>query len=520
MPLLDSHLLTSLTDEFRLSMRRLLQDLCRDLRAEYGVLSSRLGLPIGLFEMLSRSMKMEAYSSWKGVGWIETLNDLVYFLDILQQWERDQDHLEFTKQLFAECREKFFEHSYLNDLFPSGRPSVPGFEKRLLHLCERLAREVTQEALCFDPPVAVKWYRQSGWSRWEVSGTLTADFERGQVAGAMSIGTANDWIEAPPDVRRALKRGAGQATFLVKKDGILVKVGQATVPLWSGGGQGAWRWKVQGEAVALKTAQGPVTVGPTLVYGHNREPRTVVRTDQNHVDRIARSWQVIQASWPDGHAILALLTSRIVPLKAKGVVSFSYRHRPGLSFINCFDRDNLDLIDDLIHENSHHHLNLLLRKYVLYHGDHNQQIFYSPWRRSLRPLRGILHATFTFIMGAMLFERLSSWAAGRGGSARWKNAGLTQRDLLRARFRCVEEVESVRYSLQDLHYADRHLGWLTASGRRLVSELKKAIDQVERDIEPFKPDVLRSKFGPDLRRHVATLKKARMTYGPMRLSGV
>jgi hypothetical protein len=99
-------------------------------------------------------------------------------------------------------------------------------------------------------------------------------------------------------------------------------------------------------------------------------------------------------------------------------------------------------------------------------------------------------------------------------------AGLTKRDLQRARFRCLEEVESVRYSLQDLHYADRHLGWLTASGRRLVSELKEAIDQVERDIDRFKPDVLRSKFGPDLRRHVATLKRARMTYGPMRLSEV
>ena len=77
----------------------------------------------------------------------------------------------------------------------------------------------------------------------------------------------------------------------------------------------------------------------------------------------------------------------------------------------------LDLIDDLIHENSHHHLNLLLRKHVMYRGDHNQQIFYSPWRRSLRPLRGILHATFTFTMGALLFQRLSSWASGRGGAA-------------------------------------------------------------------------------------------------------
>jgi hypothetical protein len=135
-------------------------------------------------------------------------------------------------------------------------------------------------------------------------------------------------------------------------------------------------------------------------------------------------------------------------------------------------------------------------------------------------LRGILHATFTFTMGAMLFERLSSWASGRGGAARWKQAGLSQRDLQRAKFRCLEEVESVRYSLQDLHYADRHLGWFTASGRGLVSELKEAIEQVERDIDRFRPDVLRSKFGSDLRRHCDGLKRARMTYGPMRLSEV
>jgi HEXXH motif-containing protein len=236
------------------------------------------------------------------------------------------------------------------------------------------------------------------------------------------------------------------------------------------------------------------------------------------VERVQRAWETIHHAWPEGHEVLALLTSRIVPLKAKGVVSFSYRHRPGISFINCFDRDNLDLIDDLIHEDSHHHLNLLLRKHVMYHGDHNQQIFYSPWRRSLRPVRGILHATFTFTMGAMLFERLSSWASERGGSARWKKAGLSQPDLQRARFRCLEEVESVRYSLQDLHYADRHLGWLTGSGRRMVGQLAEVVEQVERSIEPHRKTISLSKFGPALRRHIEELRKARQTYGPVRLS--
>ncbi len=84
----------------------------------------------------------------------------------------------------------------------------------------------------------------------------------------------------------------------------------------------------------------------------------------------------------------------------------------------------------------------------------------------------------------------------------------------------MEEVESVRYSLQDLHYADRHLGWLTGSGRSLVAQLEEGIVRVEEDIDGFKAEVLRSKFGPDLKRHIEKLKQARMAYGPMRLSEV
>jgi HEXXH motif-containing protein len=234
------------------------------------------------------------------------------------------------------------------------------------------------------------------------------------------------------------------------------------------------------------------------------------------ISRIARAWKAISRAWPEGYCVLELLTSRIIPLKAQDVVSFSYRHRPGLSFVNCFDRDNLDLIDDLIHENSHHHLNLLLRKHVLYRGDDNQQIFYSPWRRSLRPLRGILHAAFTFTMGALLFERLSAWSGTKQGMAQWREAGLTERELLRARLRCLEEIESVRYSIQDLQYAGRHLKWLTRSGSQLVTHLETAIVGADEKMSPHRRAVLGSPLGPSLLNHIEELGQARQTYGPMK----
>ncbi len=502
-------------------MRRLFVDLCREVHADHADLAREFGLPTGFLDSLHSSLKLTAYSNWKVVGWIETLNDLVYLLDVLRQLKSEQDRSEFAAQLLNECQEKFFEHGYLYDLFPTGQPRASGLEKRLFVLCQRLAQELTQEALWFDPSLVVKWCRQRKMKQWDVPGMLSDNFERSEIAGTVSVDISGAWCQAPKEVQRVLRQSAGRVLFRAESTGITVKAGKSVSPIWSGlGGVGRWQWACHPPIVATHSGNDPVTVGPTLVYGENRQPRTVKPTEQRQVARIARAWQTIQLAWPEGHDVLRLLTSRIVPLKAKGVVSFSYRHRPGLSFINCFDRGNLDLIDDLIHENSHHHLNLLLRKYVMYHGDHNQQIFYSPWRRSLRPLRGILHATFTFTMGALLFQRLSSWASGRDGAARWTQAGLTQRDLQRARFRCLEEVASVRYSLQDLHYADHHLGWLTGSGRRSVGQLTEAIDQVERESEPFKREVECSAFGQALRKHVKELQQARQTYGPMRLGKV
>ena len=519
MPLLDASLLARLQEEFRLSMKRLLADLCHDLESEYAEVAKSLALPVAYFRFLGQALERDAYADWRVVGWIEALNDLVYFVDLLQQIRVEQNPREFAAQLFAECEEKFFENSYLDDLFPRGISQASGLEQRLKELCIRLIQELTQESLCLVPGLAMLWCASRRIPSWTTEVHFGHNIERAEIFGTMAVGREGDVYEAPPSVKRAIKQASGRAILLVRPQEMSLKIGGTLSPLCRRrGNRLEWSWKHRSPVVARETRSGTVTVGPTLVYGKDRQPRTVAPTSSDQVARVERAWTIVQEAWPEGHEVLALLTARIIPLKAKGVVSFSYRHLPGLSFINCFDRDHLDLIDDVIHENSHHHLNLLLRKHVMYHGDHNQQIFYSPWRRSLRPLRGILHAAFTFTMGAMLFERLSTLGSGRGGSARWKDAGLTSRDLQRARFRCLEEVESVRYSIQDLEYAGWHLKWLTGSGQRLVKQLTEAIEQVEHNIEPHRKAVLASKFGPALRRHVKELQRARQTYGPVRLT--
>jgi hypothetical protein len=117
-------------------------------------------------------------------------------------------------------------------------------------------------------------------------------------------------------------------------------------------------------------------------------------------------------------------------------------------------------------------------------------------------------------MGAQLFERLSSWAETRSGLAQWRESGLSSRDLLRARFRCLEEIESVRYSLRDLQYASDRLKWLTGSGARLVRHLEQAIAKAERNISKHRRTVLDSSYGRLLEAHQTELRQARDTYGP------
>ena len=102
----------------------------------------------------------------------------------------------------------------------------------------------------------------------------------------------------------------------------------------------------------------------------------------------------------------------------------------------------------------------------------------------------------------------------------WKAAGLTQRDLMRARFRCLEEIESVRYSIRDLEYSGSHLKWLTGSGARLVRQLEEQIGNAEARIARHREAVLSSSFGPALRRHIKELHQARQVFGPVRLGEV
>ncbi len=120
---------------------------------------------------------------------------------------------------------------------------------------------------------------------------------------------------------------------------------------------------------------------------------------------IAKALNIIKQANPSLNRLFELLTHTIIPINKPGIVSFSQQFLPGISSINLFERDFTDLLDDLVHENGHHYLNLLLDHFELIIED-DDPIFYSPWRDALRPIRGLYHAVFTFFWAFELFQSL------------------------------------------------------------------------------------------------------------------
>ena len=188
---------------------------------------------------------------------------------------------------------------------------------------------------------------------------------------------------------------------------------------------------------------------------------------QKHADHITRSLDLIKTYSPDSFELFCEFTKRIVPIKQKEFVSYSLQSLPGHSFINLYHRDELDLLDDLLHENGHHHLNhyLILENPLREDPD---QIYYSPWRRSLRPIRGIYHAHLTFFFALKLYHDLAlaiiedrlNWPAPFG--ARMKSKILT---------RYAEEWLMLEYTAVDLERAIE-FGQIKPAGVKLLTMME------------------------------------------------
>ncbi len=175
--------------------------------------------------------------------------------------------------------------------------------------------------------------------------------------------------------------------------------------------------------------------------------------------RLGEGLDLVRQAWPDAWREILIHTRVLVPLDQRGVVSYSLPQRPGTSYINVEGKRVVDLADDLLHETAHHRLHSLEELAPLQRKGADAH-YYSPWRRQVRPLHGILHATYTFTFRVQLFQCLLA-LSGRLPRAWLRREIARERDMLQQSLLCLRDAE------------DRRL--LTAAGSRLFSQVARQV---------------------------------------------
>jgi hypothetical protein len=194
------------------------------------------------------------------------------------------------------------------------------------------------------------------------------------------------------------------------------------------------------------------------------------KRNQEFKDKILRALKIYQEVAPHLLQTFLNFTSIIIPVNQPGIVSYSLQQIPGYSSINMFERDFLDLLDDLSHENGHHYLNTILNYSELLDED-DDKIYFSPWRRALRPVRGIYHAVFTFYWAFDLFNSL----------AQAQHADLKEyreRILLRA----CEEHFMLLYCRPYIDHAFKNKK-ITKEGMELINTVFALLSQESKNVE-------------------------------------
>lgn len=119
------------------------------------------------------------------------------------------------------------------------------------------------------------------------------------------------------------------------------------------------------------------------------------------VKQFSQAFRVLEIS-PDCAKCISVLCKSVHFLKQLAPeydTSYSHPDVPFTVFISISDETSatstLRLAESLLHESMHLKLSLIEGHLDLIKQD-SEQLFYSPWREELRPIRGVLHGMFVF----------------------------------------------------------------------------------------------------------------------------
>src|SRR6185295_6482823 len=164
--------------------------------------------------------------------------------------------------------------------------------------CARLTQELTQESCCLVPGLPMLWCASHKIPSGTIEAQLGGNVERAEMFGTMAVEMKGDIYEASPSVKKILKQSSGRAAILVQPHELSLKIGRTIAALCMRRGHRLeWSWTHRPPVVAMESRSTAITVGPTLVYGKDRQPRTVASTSAGQVERIKQAWTVVQEAW-------------------------------------------------------------------------------------------------------------------------------------------------------------------------------------------------------------------------------
>lgn len=226
-------------------------------------------------------------------------------------------------------------------------------------------------------------------------------------------------------------------------------------------------------------------------------------------EKIALALKLIENSSQGLSDTFLSFTHSIVPVNEPGIVSFSMQSLPGFSSINMFERDFIDLMDDLLHENGHHYLNTFLNYTELIFED-DEKIYYSPWRRALRPIRGIYHAVFTFYWALNLFFELDkAVTSGKLNSL----YDFSTEEKAKIKKRAIEEFYMLSYCALDLEHAFEN-GKVSPEGNNLILSIYSLMESMKSGIENMHKELtsIDANSAKEIEELITTLKEKRAHY--------
>jgi len=192
------------------------------------------------------------------------------------------------------------------------------------------------------------------------------------------------------------------------------------------------------------------------------------------VESLQASTQFFKEYLSNLYKIIKVGTQFIYPHTEKGIVSYSTQTAPGFSHLNFLERDRLDQLDDLLHENGHHYLNSILEQHELIIED-DEKIFFSPWRKQLRPIRGIFHAQLTFFWAYYLYFELYRLMISDKGSSLF-----TEEEKIKITHRLLEESLLIELGFKELDKAEAKEK-TTEEGTQLIEQFREMANH--RDIQ-------------------------------------